>query len=87
MTLFKNGLVKEFEQNYQNAKKENVILDFHDLEHFALKILVEKTEGKIKPSQTALELSQLYQEVILCPIPIQLSPLPKLGIYGTIPFS
>lgn len=59
------GLVKEFEQNYQNAKKENGILDFHDLEHFALKILVEKTEGKIKPSQTALELSQLYQEVMI----------------------
>ena len=59
------GLVKDFAKSYQEAKKENSILDFHDLEHFALKILVEQKDDKIKATQPALELSQLYQEVMI----------------------
>ena len=58
LVLLKN-LILEFENNFINAKKERNILDFNDIEHIALKILLTKdTDGKIKPS----EIAKMYQE-------------------------
>lgn len=48
---------------FSEKKRDKNILDFNDLEHFALQILVDdKTH---KPSQTAAELRKNYQEIMI----------------------
>ena len=37
-------MVKQFDTAYTEAKRERNVLDFNDLEHLALKVLVEKAE-------------------------------------------
>lgn len=59
------GLVIDFYHAYALEKEEKGILDFSDLEHFALKILVDKTEDGIKPSACAGELRDLYEEILI----------------------
>ena len=42
----------EFSNRFASKKKEKNILDFNDLEHLCLKILISKDEdGNIKPSK------------------------------------
>jgi len=62
-------LVKAFSVKYQEEKQERNMLDFSDLEHYALKLLVEfyeDDEGELcwKPTLIADELSSYYQEVV-----------------------
>lgn len=52
-----------FMQKFAEKKREKNMMDFNDLEHFALKILVEDTAGK--PSKTALELRKNYAEIMV----------------------
>lgn len=54
-------LTEEFSERYQQAKKERNLVDFSDLEHYALEVLY--TDGK--PSLTADELSQTYEEILV----------------------
>ena len=59
-------IVLEFEEKFANKKKERNRIDFHDIEHFALKILVEKNEeGKITPSKVAKELQEKFDEIAI----------------------
>lgn len=58
-------LVLEFNERYRNAKKERGILDFNDLEHYCLDILVDKSSGEIKPSPVALELRESFDEILV----------------------
>ncbi len=53
----------DFLRAFSEKKREKSMLDFNDLEHFALKILVdEKTH---LPSQTAQELRRNYEEIMI----------------------
>ncbi len=53
----------DFLQAFSEKKREKNMLDFNDLEHFALKILVDdKTH---LPSQTAQELRRNYEEIMI----------------------
>ncbi|MFW5667972.1 MAG: helicase-exonuclease AddAB subunit AddA [Acetivibrio ethanolgignens] len=65
-------LTLAFMEAYQEKKEEKNLLDFNDMEHYALKILTkepEKLENKatggslILPTQTAVELSHYYEEI------------------------
>ncbi len=59
-------LVLEFGEKFSKKKKEKNILDFNDLEHLCLKILSEiDEEGNIKPSKTAIEFKNLFDEVLV----------------------
>lgn len=58
-------LTVEFAERFSSAKREKNILDFTDMEHFALQILLEKTDGEIHMSQAARELSLRYDEVLV----------------------
>lgn len=52
-----------FLRAFSEKKREKNMLDFNDLEHFALKILVDdKTH---RPSQTAQELRNNYEEIMI----------------------
>lgn len=58
-------LVKEFSEKYQQAKEAKNTVDFGDLEHFALKILIREEAGEIIPTSAALELSHQYEEILI----------------------
>ncbi|MDO5344356.1 MAG: helicase-exonuclease AddAB subunit AddA [Lachnospiraceae bacterium] len=57
-------LTQRFQEAYEEAKAEKNLVDFNDLEHFALQILV-KEEGRTVPTETALEYADYYQEVMI----------------------
>lgn len=59
------NLTLEFIIRFGDAKREKNILDFTDMEHFALKILVSKDEDGIHMTQAARELSAKYDEVMV----------------------
>lgn len=59
------NLTLEFGRVFAEKKREEGILDFADMEHFALEILVTKEEdGTLHPSETALELQEYYEEIL-----------------------
>ena len=60
------GLVKRFHEDFQQAKQEAGMIDFSDLEHLCLALLVdpESTE-ELKPSEVALELQGTFKEVMV----------------------
>ena len=59
-------IVLEFEDEFANKKKEKNKIDFHDIEHFALKILVEKDEeGNVHPTNVAKELQEKFEEIAI----------------------
>lgn len=58
-------LVIEFSELYSEAKISKNILDFNDLEHKALEILINKNNDTYAPTAVARELSQYYNEIII----------------------
>ena len=55
-----------FHKAYDEAKKEQGIMDFSDLEHFCLALLVEPgTEDDPQPSEVALELQDTFKEIMV----------------------
>ncbi len=57
------SLVSEFADKYQDKKKQKNVIDFNDLEHYCLKVLTNRTEGKVVPTQAALGLRELFEEI------------------------
>lgn len=60
-------MVKDFSKAYSDAKRKKNIMDFSDVEHFALEILKspDAAPGEMKPSEIALELRKRYQEIMV----------------------
>ena len=60
-------LVAEFSNRFQQEKKERGKVDFNDLEHFALNILVDDftSDGKIVLSPEAYEIGAMFDEVFI----------------------
>lgn len=58
-------LTLSFQERFSQRKREKNILDFTDMEHFALNILVKKEGETLTPSQAARELSEKYDEVMI----------------------
>ncbi|PNB77302.1 helicase-exonuclease AddAB subunit AddA, partial [Pseudomonas sp. FW305-BF6] len=60
------SLVEQFIHLFKQAKLENGILDFNDLEHYALKILMEKNENhELIPSSVAKVYQEKFTEVLV----------------------
>ena len=59
--------VIQFGQNFAQSKSERGLLDFNDLEHFCLKVLLdpEAGPGEVKPSAVALLLQEKFAEVMV----------------------
>ena len=56
----------EFSKRFSERKKEKNMLDFNDLEHLCLKILIDKTEeGDIVPSKISENFRELFDEVLV----------------------
>lgn len=57
-----------FGKAYEEAKQEAGMIDFSDLEHFCLNLLVKPGTGETgepEPSEAALELQQMFREVMV----------------------
>jgi len=60
------NLVLEFDKEFKKQKKENNIIDFNDIEHYALKILVKKDDdGNYIPTQTAQMYASKFKEIAI----------------------
>ncbi|MCJ7840387.1 helicase-exonuclease AddAB subunit AddA [Lederbergia sp. NSJ-179] len=59
------ALVKAFAHAYSLKKTEKGLVDFADLEHLCLEILLEKNELSITPSEIALSYRNQYKEVMV----------------------
>lgn len=58
-------LTIDFGKAFAEKKREDGIIDFADMEHFALQILVTRDEdGNSVPSATAKELQKYYEEIM-----------------------
>ena len=56
----------EFSKRFSERKKEKNMLDFNDLEHLCLKILIDKTEdGDTIPSKVSENFRELFDEVLV----------------------
>ena len=60
-------VTKEFSEKFLEAKLENGIVGFSDIEHYALKVLCSGIDpvGKPIPSSVAVELSEQYKEILI----------------------
>ena len=58
-------LVNDFSEKYHAAKELKNMVDFGDLEHFALKILTRCEDGRFVPTDAAIELSAQYEEILI----------------------
>ena len=58
-------VTKTFYERLQEEKREKKIIDFNDMEHYALEILLKKEEGKYVPTQTALDYRQYFKEIMI----------------------
>ena len=60
-------MVKDFSEAFAAAKRQRNIVDFSDMEHLALDILIEPSArpGELVPSSVAMELRQHYQEIMV----------------------
>ena len=59
------GLVREYGLRFAGAKAEKNILDFNDLEHCALDILVVNEGGQRTRTEAAKELSAYFREIMI----------------------
>ena len=59
-------LVEQLGEKYRKKKSRKSVVDFNDLEHFCLEILVEKQEdGSIRPSNVALSYRERFAEILM----------------------
>lgn len=58
-------LLKDFEAHLELAKKEKNVVDFGDLEHLTLRLLVRQTENGFEKTEIARSLSQHFEFVMV----------------------
>lgn len=58
-------LVLAFKEYLDEKKRQENLIDFHDMEHFALEILLKKTENGVVPTPAALEYRKFFKEIFI----------------------
>lgn len=58
-----SNICKKFRNRFSEKKKYMGVVDFADVEHYALDILTDEKDGKIVPSEVALNYREMYVEV------------------------
>ena len=60
------NIVIKFSEELRKVKLQKNIIDFNDIEHLALEILVQKNEeGKYEPTEVAKEYQNLFEEIAI----------------------
>ena len=58
-------LVRDFSNCYEEAKRTRNMIDFDDMQQYALRILTEKKDGTFVPSAVAKEYQEQFAEVMI----------------------
>ena len=58
-------LTLEYDDEFRRIKKEKNVLDFSDIEHYALQILTEKRDGKYVQTEAAKEMAEDFYEIMI----------------------
>ncbi|WP_101911484.1 helicase-exonuclease AddAB subunit AddA [Marasmitruncus massiliensis] len=58
-------LVKDFDRTFTSAKQQKNLMDFSDMEHYAIALLVRPAGPGYAPTPLAHSISQLYDEVLI----------------------
>ena len=59
-------VILEFDKKFKLKKRERNIIDFNDIEHYALKILVKKDEnGNYVPTEVAKKYQEKFEEIAI----------------------
>ena len=58
-------LTEEFSARMQEKKQERKVLDFSDMEHYALDILLERDGEQIRPGKVAREYKEYFHEILI----------------------
>lgn len=61
------NLVKQFKERFTSVKREKALVDFSDLEHYCLELLVaeDADEHSLKPSNVAINFQNKFTEVLV----------------------
>lgn len=59
------NVVIEFSERFAGRKREKNIIDFNDIEHFALNILLKNQDGKLVETDVAKNYKQKFQEIAI----------------------
>ena len=60
-----SDITLEFTKRFSDKKRDKNMLDFNDLEHLALKILINYEIDNIEPSKVALKFREFFDEVLV----------------------
>ncbi len=58
-------IILEFEKKFKENKLKKNRIDFHDIEHYALEILIKEEDGKYVPSNIAKEIQEKFEEIAI----------------------
>ncbi len=58
-------LTIEYDRILRETKQERKLLDFSDMEHYALDILLCEQDGELRPSKVALEYREYFEEILI----------------------
>lgn len=59
-------VIINFDKEFKNKKRERNIIDFSDIEHYALEILVRKNErGEYEPTEVAKKYQEKFEEIAI----------------------
>ena len=58
-------IIIEFGEKFAKRKKDKNVVDFSDVEHFALKILLKEEKGEVKPSEIAKKYQEKFEEIAI----------------------
>ena len=64
LNILKN-VILEFDREFNNRKIERNIIDFNDIEHYALEILIKKENSKIIPTDVAKKYQDKFAEIAI----------------------
>ncbi len=64
LKILKDVILK-FDENFNNKKREKNIIDFNDIEHYALKILVKENGGIYEPTEVAKKYREKFEEIAI----------------------
>ena len=58
-------IILEFDKEFSKRKRDKNTVDFSDIEHFALNILLKEENGIVKPSEVAKRYKEKYLEIAI----------------------
>lgn len=58
-------LVQSFADAFAMKKQSKNMIDFNDMEQYALRILTEENDGELRPSSVAKEYQEVFEEVMI----------------------